>query len=257
MNSHDVLASISAIVDARDDLVMSRSPLARVASRVAEGPLVIIQAGLHGDERAGPVTVARHLDRIATFIHRRGMQLAVFPLANPRGYDAGTRYDGERPSHGNNDFLRYDRDDDVTSAWRWSDGGGPETRALRDMLRALPLDRVVAAIDLHQDCITPNVGAASYAYAFPPLAVYAPIVTRVRSMVPIMAHANIDAGYEGDPQPSDANGLLVRHDGSFSDLMFRLGAKHSIAVETTGATPLDVACEVNLAWIEGVVELCG
>ena len=53
----------------------------------------------------------------------------------------------------------------------------------------------------------------------------------------------------------DANALLVRHDGSFSDVMVRIGARVSVAVETTGATSMDDACAVNMAWLRGVIDL--
>ena len=54
---------------------------------------------------------------------------------------------------------------------------------------------------------------------------------------------------------SDDDGLIQRHDGSLTDLFYRLGARASVAVETTGATPLDVACAVNMVWIRGILEL--
>lgn len=259
MKAHELLDDLERTVGARNrkDLVMSRhDAVARVASRAgdANAPLLVVMAGLHGDERAGPITIARHLDEIVDHAHARGLAVVIYPLANPTGFDAGTRYnaDGDRGDVGNNDFIRYR---ELNEQWEWSTGGPAETRILRDVfLRNEPLQRIVAAIDLHQDCITPNVGAASYAYAFPPLAVYAPIVRQVRELVPILANSAIDAGY-ADAARSDENGLLVRHDGSFSDAMIRVGARHSIAVETTGATPLDVACAVNVAWIRGVIEL--
>jgi hypothetical protein len=54
---------------------------------------------------------------------------------------------------------------------------------------------------------------------------------------------------------SDARGFIVRHDASFSDFFHRSGAEHSIATETSGATPLEDACRVNLVWLNGVMEL--
>jgi len=59
---------------------------------------------------------------------------------------------------------------------------------------------------------------------------------------------------------SDANGFIVRHDGTLPDLLYRIGEAqgrvvHVITPETTGATPLEIACEVNWIWIRGVIEL--
>jgi hypothetical protein len=54
---------------------------------------------------------------------------------------------------------------------------------------------------------------------------------------------------------SDVNGFIVRYDGTFTDFYHRIGVTHSIATETSGATPVEDACRVNLIWITGVMEL--
>ena len=295
--SATLLARIAEVVDRRGDLVLTRRelayragrwPLVRVASRaLEEAPRVMLAlAGLHGDERAGPVTVARDLDALAERAHALDVGVIVYPLANPSGFDVGTRYnvDHDRGSAGNGDFLRYLRDDgslvdEVEPSldplrWRWSTDLAVdlpvETRALHELLRREPLDRVVAAIDLHQDLLTAGVGPAAYTYAFGDTTPYRDIVAKVRARVPMLANRAIGAGFgveidahgralqppSGARAPvSDADGFVVRHDGSLTDLLPRLGARYSVAVETTGATPLEVACQVNRAWLEGLVEL--
>jgi hypothetical protein len=54
---------------------------------------------------------------------------------------------------------------------------------------------------------------------------------------------------------SDERGFIVRHDASFSDFFQLAGAAHSIAPETSGATPMDRAMLVNRIWITGIVDL--
>lgn len=295
--SATLLERIAAVVDRRGDLVLTRRelayragrwPLVRVASRaLAEAErVVLVLAGLHGDEVAGPLAVARELDSLVERTRAHGLGVIVYPLANPSGFDAGTRYnaDHDRGSAGNGDFLRYLRDDGsmideaepspAAARWRWSSELGValpiETVALHDLLRCDPLDRVVAAIDLHQDLLTEGVGPASYAYTFGDTSAYRSIVDKVRALLPLLANCAIGAGFgvEIDAhgralQPpidartpvSDADGFVLRHDGSLTDLLHRLGARYSVAVETTGATPLEVACRVNRVWLEGLVEL--
>ena len=296
-SSSTLLARIEDSVARRGDLVLARHelvyragrwPLVRVASRAlgeAKG-VVLVLAGLHGDEIAGPITVAQELDGLAERAHRHGLGLIVYPLANPSGFDVGTRYnaDHDRGSAGNGDFLRYLSDDGTLvdevepgptpRRWRWSSELGValpvETRALHECLRRDPLTRVLAALDLHQDLLSEGVGPAAYAYAFGDRSAYRSIVDAVGALVPLLAERAIGAGFgveideEGRArQPSvitavpisDADAFIERHDGSLTDLMYRLGVQHSIAVETTGATPLDVACAVNRAWLEGIVEL--
>ena len=78
------------------DLVGLRSPGA---------PLVLITAGFHGDEKAGPLTLLAHTAEIVEYAAARGVGLAIYPCVNPSGFEAHIRYNlsGERP---NNDFLR-------------------------------------------------------------------------------------------------------------------------------------------------------
>ncbi|MBI1946304.1 MAG: succinylglutamate desuccinylase/aspartoacylase family protein [Deltaproteobacteria bacterium] len=294
-----LLDRVAAVVARRGDLVLTRRelhyragrwPLVRVASRALdETPRVLlVLAGLHGDEVAGPITVASELDHLAERAHARGLGVVVYPLANPSGFDAGTRYnaDHDRGSAGNGDFLRYLREDGsvvdevepspTPRAWRWSSELGvplpAETRALHELLTRDPLERVVAALDLHQDLLTQGVGPAAYAYSFGDTSVYRDVVAQARALVPLLANRAIGAGFgvqidergravqpEGDAgaPTSDADGFVVRHDGSLTDLLYRLGAPYSVAVETTGATPLDVACAVNRVWLDGLLELAG
>ena len=295
--SSTLLSRIEDAVARRGDLVLTRRelvyragrwPLVRVASRALDeaAGVVLVLAGLHGDEIAGPLTVAQELERLAERAHGHGLGLLVYPLANPSGFDAGTRYnvDRDRGSAGNGDFLRYLLPDgtvvDEVEAgpaprrWRWSSELGVplpvETRALHDLLRHDPLARVVAALDLHQDLLTEGVGPAAYAYAFGDRSAYHAIVADVGALVPLLARRAIgagfgveidEAGHARQPAPatnapvSDAHAFIERHDGSLTDLMFRLGVRYSVAVETTGATPLEVACAVNRRWLEGMIEL--
>lgn len=296
MTADDELRTLQQAVSRRTDLVLHLHELRhrcgtfvvpRVASKHLDtaDTIVLVQAGLHGDEKAGPLTLIRHLDEVVDHAHAGGVALILYPLVNPSGFDANTRYNGDhdRGSAGNGDFLRYRLADGtladevaagVAAPWIWSsdlDVALPaETRLLHQLLRREPLERICAALDLHQDCLTPNLGPASYAYAFGDLTRYQAIVAGVRRVVPLVAEQMIGAGFgveigahgettrpqsSGEHPCSDANGFVVRHDGSLTDLFFRLGAAHSIALETTGATPMADACAVNLLWIKGLIDL--
>jgi hypothetical protein len=74
--------------------------------------------------------------------------------------------------------------------------------------------------------------------------------------VPLLKHYVVASGYRsGRGITSDARGFIVRHDGSLTDLFWRLGTRHCICVETTGATPLDLSKKVNLTWIFGIADI--
>lgn len=79
--------------------------------------------------------------------------------------------------------------------------------------------------------------------------IYSIAHSKVKRTVVLSGYAN------GKGVKSDANGFIVRHDGSLTDLLWRIGVRHCITVETTGATSLDRACAVNLAWIFGISDI--
>jgi len=247
-------------------------PLPRLASPEQGGPLLLISAGFHGDERAGPLSILEHLEEIVSYARERGVGLILYPLCNPSGFEAGTRYniEGDRGELGNNDFLRYELADgrivgDVGrgrpfTRWRWSSDPAlgarlpAETARLHALLRREPLEHVAAAVDLHQDHFTTVDRPLSYGYAFGDLSRYAPILAVVGREIALARHLSVCAG-QPDATTTDGAGLIVRHDGTLPDLFHRLGARHGVTVETTGNTPLGLACRVNLIWIRGVIEL--
>ena len=266
-------------------------PLLRLASPDLHRyrQVMLVRAGIHGDEIAGPLTFARHLESLFEHARASDLRLVVYPLGNPSGYARGVRYNGDHDpgAEGNNDFLRYRLPDGRLAGglpgtdtpfdgWLWS--GDPslaiplpeETRVMQRMLAAEPLTRLAAVLDLHQDRLTPGVGPAAYHYAFGDLDRYSAIVERIAGHVPLLAGTAIGAGFgtridrhgavlvPGDadePPVSDARGFIVRHDGTLTDLAWRLGIGHAVAPETTAATPLDEAIAVNRIWVEGLIEV--
>ncbi len=255
--------------------------------------VIMLGAGVHANEIAGPTTLARYGQDIVRFARSKGLKIVCYPLRNPSGYGIpGKRYnidsDDSTVGVGNNDFVRYRlpdgrivddlRDGDVVASWGWASDPlfhvdlPPETRLMDDLLRQDPLDAVWATVDLHQDCITQDAPPLAYHYTFGDVAVYRPIVREIEKLVPIARGKRIGAGYLGwvDGQPtrdapdqallSDDDGFISRHDGTWTDLLFRIGESqqrrvHCVTVETTGATPIDIACRVNLIWIYGIIDL--
>ncbi len=218
---------------------------------------LVITAGFHGDETAGPLTLLERLPEIARYARARDVGLRIFPCLNPSGFEDGTRYnrDGEAP---NNDLLRYQ-----VAPGRWVDElpagtdflswavhteGPKETRALLAALEREPAP--AAALDLHQDPWLE--GAFAYAYVFGARAAYRPLVVRTAALVPLAASALVDdeAGVR-----SDADGIIELHDGSVTDYFYRRGVPITAALETTTRTPMALADQVNLVWIRGFIDL--
>lgn len=227
---------------------------------------LVITAGFHGDERAGPSTLLAHAPAIVDYARQRDVGLRIYPCINPSGFEANTRYNasGERP---NNDLLRYEV---APGVWKGelspgepflrfvpTDGaqhGLPqETAALARELGALPTP--AAQLDLHQDNFIH--GARFYAYVFGDLDAYRPLLARSGALVPVLRSCLVDSGHEpGTDVHADDEGFVLCNDGSITDYYFRRGCPYTAAIETSTETPADLADEINLIWIRGFIDLC-
>jgi hypothetical protein len=218
-------------------------------------PRVVVTAGFHGEEPAGPLTLAEHFGSLAAHARKRRVGLTVFPCINPSGFAAGTRYNasGEHP---NNDLLRYrvgrswkgelPRNDESFSSWRPFRKSPKETRALLRQLQTLPTP--AASLDLHQDNYMRRV--ATYAYVFGDAQHYRPLVRKAARHLEIARDAIVDPHLR-----SSHDGLIWFHDGSITDYFFRRGTPFCAALETTTQAPLERCHAVNLIWLRGFVDL--
>jgi len=216
---------------------------------------LVITAGFHGEEPAGPLTLAEHLPEVVAYARRRGVGLRIYPCINPSGFEAGTRYNasGEKP---NNDFLRYEV---APGEWRgelvgrkdflrWAlfDGGPKETRAVRsDLARFAP---PAAALDIHQDNYQSS--ALTYAYTFGDNAAYRPMMQAAERYATVIRGQKVD-----EHNVTDADGFIEYHDGSVTDWYMRQGVPYTATLETSTRTPMDACHAVNLLWIRGFIDL--
>lgn len=251
-------------------------------------PIVLIRAGLHGDEIFGPLTIMTKVADIFSYAHEHGVKLIIFPLDNPSGFEAGTRYniEGDSGDAGNNDYLRYRVLDGQILPdlgvgtefikWYWSSDPAlnvrlpKETAVSHHALRKISHEQVKAVLDIHADNFIHIPG--TYHYVFGNCSIYQPITDSIKNISHIFADEYIDSGYlniqgyspelvqEGVWVPdqfnpkTDVHGCIIRHDGSLPDLFYRMGTHHCITIEVTGATPIDTAHQVNLTWIRGMID---
>lgn len=216
---------------------------------------LLITAGFHGEEPAGPFTLREHFEEIVDFARSLDVGLRVFPCINPSGFEHRRRYNssGERP---NNDFLRYEVSPgtwlgELATGQRFLrhalfTEGPKETRALCAALERVP--NPAAALDLHQD--NHLAWPATYAYVFGGVEHYLPLVRASSKHAKVAARVAVDEHHK-----TDQYGLLHHHDGSVTDYFLRRGVRFTAALETTTRTPLDACHRVNLIWIKGFIEL--
>jgi Succinylglutamate desuccinylase / Aspartoacylase family len=259
-------ASMAVVADLEDYGVVEEGnqsyPLLSASTPGKSGAgSVLITAGFHGDEKAGPLTLLAHGPEVADYARARDVALRIYPCINPSGFEAHTRYNlsGEGP---NNDFLRYEvepgmwcgelRTGQAHLRREPSRAVAKETAALRASLARLPLPE--ASLDLHQDNFIH--GALFYVYLFGDRDAYRPLLARSGAQLPILRDTVVDSGYEpGTDVLADAEGAIECHDGSITDHYHRAGSRYVAAVETTTETPAAVADAINLIWIYGFIDL--
>jgi hypothetical protein len=216
---------------------------------------LVVTSGFHGEEPAGPLTLATHLPDIVQSIQKRGIGARIYPCINPSGFEDGTRYNrsGEKP---NNDLLRYEvapgewlgelQSDAPFLSWKPYDGGPKETRALVTELMKHPAP--AAALDIHQDNYLAEL--MTYAYTFGDRKAFVPLMEAASAHATVARRIQVDEAHK-----TDENGLIEYHDGSVTDLYMRRGVPFCAALETTTRTPRDRCHAINLIWVRGFIGL--
>ena len=232
---------------------------------------LLIDAGVHGEEIAGPLSLLEHFEEIVAYAKEKGVGLIIYPCVNPSAFDAKNRYNrkGEMVE---NDFLRYVREHAIVSdlrkssdhdTWVWSSDPqlnvslSEEMKLFHQEFRKLPLKSVLGHVDLHQDYYREDV--ASYFYVFGKGEEYVSLAKESDKLVPLLRSTPINSGYKKCPPEemphTDQHGLVRRHDGSIADLFHRLGVPYVVTIETTGKTEFEAAMRVNVLWIKGFIDL--
>jgi hypothetical protein len=53
----------------------------------------------------------------------------------------------------------------------------------------------------------------------------------------------------------DQDGFMIQHDGTLTDLFYRLGVRHSVTVETNARAPLPKVMNIYWVWVKGAIDL--
>jgi hypothetical protein len=205
-------------------------------------PLLVIVAGQHGDEDAGPLGLCQYFGDIIDHAKLRGVGLRVYPCANPEGFEDRT-HENRRGQARPNRFIEYE----VGGLWKGEIHTGEAfTRQRRPpnmshdsmaILRDLLGWSVYAVLDLHQDSLVPVGQAYAYAFGDP-----APYVTALQSLgvAPMASRELRNEAWSSLKGSTDADGIVRDyHDGTLTDYLWRRGAKLSACFElsTRGIVP--------------------
>lgn len=221
--------------------------------------LLIITTGFHGDEPAGPYSVAARLDAWISRAHIKGVALRIYPCVNPVGFDDGHRYGGDQKQ--NNYVFQYRLPDGKVTGELPPDSdytemvpreGMPETTSLLMVDLAKQL-KPRGVLDLHQDGDIKGRNFYAYAYQRDP---YLPIMGRCRDHGVPAVGASVSTGGDVTPRKTDEYGFVLNwHDGSVTDWFWHQKVPHVVTLETSAAMPLQSAIEINSTWVLGMIDL--
>lgn len=205
-------------------------PLVRVSTRGRRAGGVMLMAGFHGEEPAGPVSLLHHLHHLLGRALDLSVPLCIYPVVNPHGFDRNVRttVDGAFTNAG---FIH-----DV-------DPTGPEVALLRaDMARFRP----AVFLDLHED----DRENRSYLYAFGDEELAAGLTRTLHAFIPGVEGA---LGHDATLVARDGQ-IRDHHDGSAEDFMSHAGTLGSFASETPTKVPLRVRLAADLAVVDHALE---
>ncbi len=228
---------------------------------------LLITTGFHGEEFNGPISLMQIFDKAVAFAKERRARLIVYPCINPSGFDLHQRYNpSDKLKFGNNDFLRYEvkkndwvgtlKDGEKFLQYKIIDSAAKEVRLLkRDVLQYQnPVPQ--ATLDIHQDHLRKEQGDF-YAYILDQREVYLKIMKKLTKIAPVSKNIQAE-NIEGQRKVSyqiNNDGFIFLHDGSITDMFYRLGSKFAVCAETNTDLALEKVSAINLIWIKELIKL--
>ena len=94
MKAKDYTAKLTDAIESRNDVVLEKYPLPYKAGLFEllkiqsknispKDKVILITAGIHGEEVAGPLSLLTYMDKIVDLIHTNGYKTIIYPLNNP------------------------------------------------------------------------------------------------------------------------------------------------------------------------------
>ncbi len=198
-------------------------------------PLIIIMAGVHGEELAPPLTLFKYYADFYKKALRFKVNLVIYPLVNPWGFNRDKRCTKENLNCADNWVHKKEGDT------------ARNVRLLREELKddTKSSKEDIVFIDLHEDIDTKN---SFFLYSFGERIYEKPLLRVAKKYFPI-AHDNSLEGLK--------RGVIYEeHDGSAEDFMsHQKGVVFSCCTETPLHGPLSLRIACNKAIIETIIRL--
>jgi succinylglutamate desuccinylase len=207
-------------------------------------PNLLIAAGFHGEEPAGPWAILKWLKTVEDKDLKKA-NLSFLPCVNPVGFNRGTRYArvGEKTNKG----FMYPEIKEKPSV---------EAKILLDNIDMLKVLAKDGFLSLHEDVTTHNF----YVYSYGNCSDFAKAMRDEESKYfdVIEEGTKVNDSRSNDPEAVISNGIVHNyHDGSFEDMLTsKKIATRAIVTETPGyGVALEKRVEANMALITKFIDL--
>lgn len=203
-------------------------------------PSLLISAGFHGEEAAGPWGMLHFLNELKPEMFHH-INLSLLPLVNPTGFKRGHRFNqlGENPNRGfvvDNDRGKSNDDTSV------------EGKVLLEHSKLLQAASKDGILTCHEDVLLKD----TYIYSFEsnpnPSQFSKSLRDTLQQFFPIAQDGEIDGCTVKD-------GIIFNHfDLSFEAFLVRLGANVGVCSETPGNQNIDQRILANSAFMQSFIE---
>jgi succinylglutamate desuccinylase len=204
-------------------------------------PSVLICAGFHGEEAAGPWGMLHFLQQLPDDILEH-LNLSLLPLVNPSGFSNGQRFNlfGENPNRG---FLLEQQQ---PKSNQYTSVEGKLLLQHADLLAKLSRDGVLTC---HEDVLL----SATYLYSFESNCSPGTFSFSLRDALAQYFALAQDGDIDDCPV---RNGVIFNHfDSSFESFLVKLGAKFGACTETPGQQNFDQRVLANSAAMKAFIGL--
>lgn len=204
-------------------------------------PNLLISAGFHGEEAAGPWGMLNFLSNLNPSLFEK-VNLSLLPLINPTGFANGHRFNvlGENPNRGF--YIK----DGIAQAGEHTSVEGKILIDHSNILLSASRDGILTC---HEDVLLTD----TYVYTFEPTQVPGKFSYNLRDALgqyfPIAKDGNID-------DCPVRNGVIFNHfDSSFESFLVQQGARIGCCSETPGQQNLDQRILANAAVMTTFVKM--
>lgn len=203
-------------------------------------PSLLISAGFHGEEAAGPWGMLHFLNKLDPELFQQ-INLSLLPLVNPTGFKRGHRFNqlGENPNRGfvlNNGRGKSNDDTSVE---------GKVLLEHSQLLQAASKDGILTC---HEDVLL----ADTYLYSFEENPKPGQFSKSLRDTLGQYFPLAQDGEIDGCPVK---DGIIFNHfDLSFEAFLVRLGANVGVCSETPGKQNVDQRILANSAIMQAFIE---